>query len=189
MTKLVRTTTAQTHRVEHFVNAATRCANRAGDELQVLLTRKRRKELGLLYDGAHSVDDLINSQRHLVVEDSNMTGVCSDQSEEHPDGGCLPGAVGAQEAVDSAYRHPQVEPVNGGAFADAGAIHLPQAVRLDGVINDGRRDDGPTANAGGRRPQVRRHRLQPSGGLCPALTRCRGTGRIPRRPKSAANAE
>ena len=70
---------------EHGVNSTPRRPNRTRHQQKVLLSRKGRKELGLLDDGADPVDDLIDGQWDLAVEDSNVARVCSDQSQKHPD--------------------------------------------------------------------------------------------------------
>jgi hypothetical protein len=63
------------------------------------------KNLGLLDDCTHPADHLINGQRHLMIKNSDVAGVCCDQPEKHSDRGCFARAIGTEEAVDAADRH------------------------------------------------------------------------------------
>jgi hypothetical protein len=152
------TAPAQSHFLEYSVNASAPRPDRAGQQLKILLSREWGEELGLLDDGAHPVDDLIDGQRHLVVEDPDVTSVGGDQAQQHSDGRRLSRSVGTEEAVHTTYRYAQVKPVHCGLFAPSGAVQLLQAVRLDGVVDGWRRDGDPTSNPRGRRQWVRRHR-------------------------------
>ena len=85
------------------------------------------------------VDDLIKGQGHLMIKNPDVARVSVDQSQQHPDRRGLARTVRTEEAVDTAHWHPEVQAVDGGLFAVAGPIDLPEAVRLDGVVDRGRR--------------------------------------------------
>ncbi len=102
----------------------------------------------------------------VAPEQPDLTRVCAEQTEQHPDGGGLPGAVGAEEAVDLALADPEVQTVECAGAAEG----LDQVLDVDGESiasnllrgdqsGATRQSESPSSSAARRspRPQLRRH--------------------------------
>ena len=75
----------------------------------------------------------------------------------------LPDPLGPRNPWTPPTWHPEVQAVDGRLFAVAGPVHLPQAVRLDGIVDRGRRDD---SSAGAPATSTSVDQAAPTASLC-----------------------
>ncbi|GFF06678.1 hypothetical protein SM139_1808 [Stenotrophomonas maltophilia] len=90
-----------------------------GEEFQVLAHRKvfiQREALGHVADAPAQCLGLL---RHGQAEHLDLAGTRFQQAAQHADGGRLARPVRAQEAIDLATRHGQVDIVHGQQIAEA----------------------------------------------------------------------
>ena len=99
-----------------------------GLQAHVLAAGEERVERGLLQRGADVLAHLRAVLAHLVARHARRALVGRQQRGEHEHGGGLARAVGAEEAVDLARVHVEVDPVDG---ARALLELLDQALDLD----------------------------------------------------------
>ena len=82
---------------------------------------------GVLAGEAHPAAHRVGLAHHVVAEDAGLAAVGPQQGGEHPHGGGLAGAVRAEDAVDRAGGHGEVDAVDGPGLAE----RLHQARGLD----------------------------------------------------------
>ena len=109
--------------------AAARRAGQAALDLEVLPHREVRVGAGALDEVADAREHVARARSHAPAQDLDLAGAGPDEAEEHADGGRLAGAVPAEEAVDLAAPHAEVERVDG----EQVAVALAEGVRGDGV--------------------------------------------------------
>src|SRR5256714_1638808 len=88
----------------------------------------RAQSLGHVADPAA---DLTGGAAEVGTRDGGLPAVRHDQRGEHPQGGGLAGAVGAEEAEDLAFPHPEVDATDRVHGPLPGTERLPQPARLD----------------------------------------------------------
>jgi hypothetical protein len=74
--------------------------------------------------GGRGLDEVADAREHIAragphppAEDDDLAAVGTDEAQQHADGGRLAGAVPAEEGVDLAGAHIQIEPVDGAHLA------------------------------------------------------------------------
>ena len=126
---LVSRAVAELDGLEHGVDPPPSTATVVcGQQLEVLASRQIRIEPRLLDEARDAVEPPGTVDERLMPEQAHSTLVRPDQSEQHPQGCRLPGAVRAEISVDIAALHGQVDVVD----RDDVAVALDEAARLDG---------------------------------------------------------
>jgi hypothetical protein len=118
---------AQPHGLEHLVYAPVAVPAQRCEHAKVAPPAERRVD----HRGLDKRTDVLHVSGEAVArhaEDLDPPAGRADQSEEHPDRGRLPGAVGPDEAGDDSLGHGERQPVDG----EPVAVPLGQVGRTDG---------------------------------------------------------
>src|SRR5439155_2516870 len=91
----------------------------AAVELQVLADGHVRIERKALRHVAQALADALRILRHVAIVHQGDAGGGLEQPAQHPDGGALPAAGGAEEAENAAAADAERQPVHGDEAAEA----------------------------------------------------------------------
>ena len=95
--------------------------------VQVRRAGQKRVKAWSLDERPHPRQHVVQVARHVLAEQAHLPARGRGQTEQHSDGGCLPGAVRAQKSEHRTARHGQIDAVNDRLAAEP----FGQPARLD----------------------------------------------------------